>query len=263
MLVFSAITPHPPLLIPAIGQDNLVRLKKTKAAMEKLAYEFYLAQPETAIIISPHGELMANAFTLNSVEKFNISFKKFGDFNTQLNFKGDVSLAYQIKEKLETKLPLQMISQSELDHGVGIPLYCLGQNMPHLKIIPLGYCSADLNAHFNLGQELAEIIQKTPKRIALIASGDLSHCLTDNAPAPYSSSGKKFDQALIDLIKNKKNQEILHLEKNLIEEAAECGLKSIAILLGAVDNLNFTPEILSYESPFGVGYLVCDFKLNR
>jgi len=33
-LVFAAITPHPPLLIPSIGKDVIKKVDKTKKALE-------------------------------------------------------------------------------------------------------------------------------------------------------------------------------------------------------------------------------------
>ena len=55
---------------------------------------------------------------------------------------------------------------------------------------------------------------------------------------------------------------ILNLDLDFVEAAGECGLRSILILLGALDGLNWKPEILSYEAPFGVGYLVTNIKFE-
>ena len=65
-LVFSAITPHPPMLIPSIGQGALKKLEKTKQALEKLEQKLYVAHPDILIILSPHGSYFKDAFTLNS-----------------------------------------------------------------------------------------------------------------------------------------------------------------------------------------------------
>jgi len=54
---------------------------------------------------------------------------------------------------------------------------------------------------------------------------------------------------------------ILNIDPHLVEEAGECGYRSIIILLGALSGLSWQPEILSYEGPFGVGYLVINFKI--
>lgn len=263
MLVFSAICPHPPILIPTVGQENLAHIKKTHLAMQKLADEFYASQPETVLIISPHGKLLETAFTINTAPHLTANFKQFGDMETELNFKGDMGLCHQIKEVLETKIPIQLIAEPTLDHGAGVPLYYLSKNLAQLKIIPLGYSWQNSAMHFKLGQELAEIIHTSKQRIAVIASGDLSHCLTKNAPAKYSPVGKKFDKKIVELINQKETDKILNLDKQFVAEAAECGLRSILILLGILSEHNYTPEVLSYEGPFGVGYLVCNFELNR
>ena len=64
------------------------------------------------------------------------------------------------------------------------------------------------------------------------------------------------------LISLRKAAEILNLDERLIEQAGECGLRSFIILLGILNDIKYQPKILSYEGPFGVGYLVANFKLN-
>jgi AmmeMemoRadiSam system protein A len=47
------------------------------------------------------------------------------------------------------------------------------------------------------------------------------------------------------------------MDKNLIENAGECGLRPIIMVMGALDGKQARSEVLSYEAPFGVGYCVC------
>ncbi|MBI2459280.1 MAG: AmmeMemoRadiSam system protein B [Parcubacteria group bacterium] len=260
-IVFAAIVPHPPILIPAIGKENINQLKATADAYFKLEEDLYAAQAETIIIISPHGQLQAETFTLNLSPEFKGDFEKFGDLTTKLNLSGDVGLAYKIKEKLETKVPLQLMSQPELDHGAAIPLYLLTGHLPKIKIITLGYAGLDLAAHYNFGQLLKNQLLNLNDRVAIIASGDLSHRLSKNAPAGYSPKGKKFDKKLIDSLLKLETDEIIKFKPELIAEAEECGLKSIIILLGILAGIKYEPQLLSYEFPFGVGYLTMNFKL--
>ena len=49
---------------------------------------------------------------------------------------------------------------------------------------------------------------------------------------------------------------IFELDPELIEEAGECGLRSIITMAGTVDGYGRSSEVLSYEGPFGVGYMV-------
>ncbi|MDD5031885.1 MAG: class III extradiol dioxygenase subunit B-like domain-containing protein [Patescibacteria group bacterium] len=265
-IVFAAITPHPPILIPAIGKENLSKLKNTSEAYQELEESLYVREAETIIIISPHGLISSGSFTMNLSPEFILSFEDFGDLVTKMKLVGDIGLAYKIRESLETKAPLQLISEPNLDHGSGVPLFLLAQGLKNAnfqrrqaKIIPLYYCGLDLEAHFQFGQLLKKELLASKNRIGVIASGDLSHRLTKDAPAGYSRQGAKFDKKLIEYLKNKKTSEIIKMNEKLISDAGECGLKSIAILLGILDGIKYEPRILSYEGPFGVGYLTAEF----
>jgi len=261
-LVFASICPHPPLIIPTIGQENLKLVEKTTRAMKRLERKIKRAQPEIILTISPHGPLFADAFTLNLSDKFIAEFKNFGDFSTHLEFKGNLDLAYKIRESLETKLPLTMVTEPILDHGSAVPLYYLTSKLKNFSIIPITYSLLDYQMHLEFGRQLKEIIASDLKRIAIVASGDLSHRLTFDAPAGYSPQGIVFDQKLISLLKKRAVKKILELDQKLIEEAGECGLRSILILLGILEGVSYQLQILSYEGPFGVGYLVANFKLK-
>ena len=263
MLSFAAITPHPPILIPAIGRENVKRIKKTAEAMEELEKKLFEAKPDTIIIISPHGLILPDAFSINLNPDYTSNLEEFGDFSTKIKFKTNTALAFRIKELMEDKnIPLMMTSDGSLDHGAVVPLYFLTKRLPKVSILPLGYSLFDLKTHFNFGDFLKEILLNDGERIAVIASGDLSHRLSKNAPAGFSSRGKEFDEKLTELIANKNTAGILKLDEDLVKKAGECGLRSILILLGLLERINYTPEILSYEGPFGVGYLVANFKLD-
>lgn len=262
-LVFSAITPHPPVLIPEIGKDNLKKIAKTEEAMKKLEQDFYAAKPESLLIISPHGKILDDAFNINLSTDYSANFKEFGDFGLELKFKSDYMSIQEIRAADEghKEVPLVLTSETELDHGFSVPLYYLTQHLKNIPIIPITYSALDYKQHFALGQFLHRQLSKINKRFAIIASGDLSHRLTKDAPGGYSEQGEVFDRQLIELLKKKDSQGIMNMDPKLIKAAGECGLRSIIIMLGIIDSLNTETEVLSYEGPFGVGYTVCNFKL--
>ncbi len=260
-IVFSAIVPHSPFLIPTIGKENLLRLKATESSFYKLEGELYSSKAETILIISPHGVIQPNSFTMNVNPEFIVNFEEFGDLATKINLIGDIGLAHKIRERMETRAPLQLISEPKLDYGSGVPLYLLTPHLPKIKIIPVYYSGLDLEAHLKFGLLLKRELMVNKNRVAIIASGDLSHKLTQDAPAGYSPKAKKFDQKIINSLLNKKTNDMVKLKHDLLAEVCECGLKSIIILLGTVSGINYQPQILSYEAPFGVGYLAMNFKL--
>ncbi|MEK7580479.1 MAG: AmmeMemoRadiSam system protein B [Patescibacteria group bacterium] len=263
MLNFAAFVPHPPIAIPTVGKENLKFIKKTVRGFGDLAKKIGKAAPQTIIIISPHGQIFGDAFCINLSENYYGNFKDFGDLSTQLTFKGDIGLAHQIREGLETKIPLTMISDQILDHGVSVPLYYLSRYLSNFNIIPISYSLLDRAAHIKFGALLKEEILKSNKKIAIIASGDLSHRLTVDAPAGYSPRGTVFDQKIVDIIKKPKTaiKSLLDLDESLLEEAGECGFRSLLVLIGALSEIKYRSEIISYEGPFGVGYLIANFKL--
>ena len=264
MLSYGAILPHPPVLIPDIGKDNLGKISQTEAAMKKLEQELYAAKPASLVIISPHGQVLNDAFNINLSADYSVNFKEFGDFTIESKFKSDFMSIQEIRASDETQkaVPIVLTSQQELDHGFGVPLYYLTQHLKDIQLIPITYSALDLQQHFNFGQFLYRQLAKINKRFAIVASGDLSHKLTNDAPAGFSKKGAEFDKKLVELIKKIDANGIIGLDQKLCDEAGQCGLRSIAVLLGIIKQLNVEPEVLSYEGPFGVGYLVANFKFK-
>ena len=261
MIVFSSFLPHPPLLNPEIGKENLIKLKKTIAAYKHLEAELYNAKPDIIIIISPHGKLHKEAFTINQNPELKVNFKDFGDLITNRVFSNELGLGYRIKESIETSLPIILIAE-DLDYGSAIPLLQLTKHLSKIKILPIGYSDLSNKDHIKFGEIIKEEINKSKKRIAIIASGDLSHKLHKDSPAGYSQRGQEFDQIIIKLLAKKKIEELINFDEELRKEAGECGFKSLLILLGVMKNINYEPEKLSYEAPFGIGYLVENFKIK-
>lgn len=263
MIVFTAITPHPPVLIPTIGKDSLDQLKQTTEAMNKLKQDLTAANPEVILIISPHGQIIPDAFSINLSPTYKVNFEEFGDFATKLEFKSNPKICLRIKERMEdNEVPCVMTSKEALDHGAAVPLYFLTENLKNIPIIPISFSFLDYSHHFKFGQLLKREIVITKQRIAVIASGDMSHCLTKDAPGGYSPKGEEFDKKVIDYIKNKQFKKLIEMDPTLVEEAGECGLRSFIMLHGLLEEYNYQPEILSYEAPFGVGYMVANFKLT-
>jgi len=271
-LVFAALTPHPPIIVPEVGGAETKKVKKTILAMEKLAEDLAKSDPDTLIVISPHGLVYPDRFNVCGMENLRGDLTNFNTPQVSFKFKNDLDFAKVLdetanKEGIETLLYDNRVDFYELDHGVIVPLYFLTKKLEHsVKVVPIAYSLLSRASHVSFGQAISDVInnldKSEEKRVAIIASGDLSHRLIFQAPAGFSPVGEKFDQKLISLLKQKKTAEILDLDEDFVEEAGECGYRSILILLGALDEERYTPEILSYEGPFGVGYLVANFKLK-
>jgi len=159
-----------------------------------------------------------------------------------------------------------IISAPHPDWGFNVPLFFLAKDFKgEIQTYLIGLESPQF--YFEQGQKLYQKLrgeQFSAKKVALIASGDMSHCLKEEGPYGFQPDGPRFDEALIKALKHKDIETILKLDE-IYPEAGECGLRSFCFMLGILEasGLDYQPEILSYEGPFGVGYLVANFKIKN
>lgn len=270
-IIFGAISPHPPIIIPEIGGSEIKKVEKTIKGLKKLADVLEKAEPDTLVVISPHGLVYSDRMNVCGMTKLEGDMAHFGHPEIKFKYENDLDLAVVInkaanKEGIETLLYDSGAENRtyELDHGIYVPLYYLAANLTGIKVLPIAYSLLDRLQHFGFGQVIAEVAAKdSKKRIAIIASGDLSHRLIPAAPAGYTPTGEKFDKQLIKALGKNDTQKILNFEEDFLEEAGECGYRSILILLGALNDLKTKPEVLSYQGPFGVGYAVINYQIKN
>ena len=261
-LLNAAIVSHSPILIPEIGKINRQILNKTVDAYTELASQLQGNDIETIIIISPHGQVQDKRFTINVGPELAINLSEFGYLGAKRKFNSDLQIISELKDFSGPEI--QLISHEKMDYGCSVPLHLLTNNMPDVKIVSISYAGElGLEDHFNLGEHLGKVVGNSAKRIAIIASGDLSHRLKKSSPNGYSPKGAKFDNKLIEYLNDPETvrKNILAMDAKLIKDANECGLKSISILLGALSNLEYKPKMLAYQTELGIGYLTMDFKL--
>ena len=256
-LVFAAVTPHTPLLIPTIGKDQLQTMVKTKEAMEQLEKELYVARPQTIVIISPHSSIFPESFSLNAHTRMSTSFEKFGDLATKKEWLGSPDLAAKIGHLAkEREFPIQLVSQDRIDHGAAVPLMYLTDHLPDIRVLVIGYSALSPEYHIRFGNLLKDAFLETDKRVAVIASGDLSHekKAPTNSPEPY-----RFDATLMQILTEQGIQKLKNMDDPVIVAGEECGYRSLLILLGILHDMKYTFKPYSYEHPFGVGYLAGQF----
>lgn len=264
-IVFGCVSPHPPLLIPDIGHGQERTISSTINALEKLAEELGESQPDTLVLVSPHGAVMSRAMGVATCPSSQGDLAVWGSSEPEYIFDNDLELVRALQEEAKSAgISLQSIGQRgyDLDHGVLVPMHFLVEGAAGLPLVPLTFSMLPLRTHFSFGQAIRRAAERTGRRVAFVASGDLSHRLIPGTPAGYDPAGKEFDQKISQALSAMDARQVLELDPDLIERAGECGLRSIVMLLGALDGLKVTPEVLSYEGPFGVGYLVAGFNVE-
>lgn len=263
MIVFAAFLPHTPLLVPAVGKENLKRLASTSEGVRHLAEELYASMPDTIVIISSHSIKHDTAFSINLHDDYLVDLKKFGDLATTARFLPDVAMINMVQRIVRAQeIAITLDSDPTLDYGTGVPLLLLTERLPDVRIVPISYSGLSPKEHVAFGRALQEALVKTNQRVAVLASGDLSHALSSLGPVGYRPQGQEFDNVAIQAVEHVSTSQLLRLDPSDIEAAAECAYRPLLTLFGLLERLNVRPEILSYESPFGVGLLVAQFHLK-
>ncbi len=262
MLSFAAIAPHSPLLIPTIGKDNIKKLNGTVKALETLAQSFDAADIDTLLIISSHATQHEDAFSINLHDEYHTDFSDFGDMSTSKEFFPDVEFITQVQQAARDQdIPFTLNSSYALDHGIGVPLHYLPQTSPSPKIVPISYSGLSPKEHLKFGLFLKDVIEQSQRRIGIIASGDLSHGLSSDAPLGFKKEGEKFDETIRQAVSSGSTSVLMAMGEDLPKEAGSCLYKQLLVLFGVIERKTTRPEILSYEAPFGVGYMVAEFHL--
>lgn len=263
-LLGGYLFPHPPILIEEIGRGEELKAAKTIAGMNQLASDIKDREPSTIILITPHGPIFRDGIAISIETKLAGDFSRFGHSNLEYSFQNNVEMVQAIvSESLREDIPLVQINKAsatkmdieeKLDHGALVPLHFLNKEYNNYKLVHITYGLLMSNILAKFGQLLAKVVEESDEQVVIIASGDLSHKLSNEGPYSYSPYGKEFDEKIMGMIKKGSMEEIVNFDFRLADQAGECGLRSLIITAGALSNKNLCAQVVSYEGPFGVGY---------
>jgi AmmeMemoRadiSam system protein A len=258
--VFGVIAPHPPILVPEVGGRQAETAQSTLDALETARLALEAFNPETIVLMSPHAPAAADTLLIDGSARFTGTLSQFGD-PTAYDWNGDPEFAAELLHELEAA-GLPVVERSEdprlrsgwLDHGTIVPLSFLDPARKR-RLVVLSLSFLPLAVNRDLGRAVRATAERTGRRIAFVASGDCSHRLTPDAPAGYTPEGAEFDSWLHDTIVRGSLSELAAVDEELEEEAGECGLRSFIAVGGFAGADPVPTRVLSYEGPWGVGYL--------
>jgi AmmeMemoRadiSam system protein A/AmmeMemoRadiSam system protein B len=256
-IVFSGIAPHPPIMVPEVGREAVAEVRGSIAAMAELTHRIIKSGAETVVIISPHAPLSPDAFVAYHSQPLHGNFANFRAPGTSVEFPIDEELlAGIVNSASHADYDVPALEGQALDHGTAVPLYFLDRNGWHGRVVALGYSFLANEDHLKFGECIREAAESVGRTVAFVASGDLSHRLKPEAPAGYNPSAHFFDEQVVDALTGNTPLQIVDIDPNLRRMAGECGYRSILVALGLTKSLPAACEVLHYEAPFGVGYLV-------
>lgn len=265
------LLPHPPIVVPEVGRGEEDKIANTNNSFHVIGKEIAGKEPDTIVIITPHAVMFQDAIALSYEDKISGDMGKFGAPQVSMKLEIDKKLTSKIYELAYNEgIPVVMATNSlvnkynasiELDHGSMVPLYFINKYHKEYKLVHITYAPLSDVELYKFGIVIKKAAEELKDKIVLIASGDLSHRLREDGPYNYSPYGKKFDTEFILNLEKGAVKDVFSIDRETIHNAGECGRRSAAILLGALEGSKFIGELLSYEGTFGVGYGVVRFNI--
>ncbi len=250
--------PHPPILIPEIGNGEERKASITQDGFSKVIDEIKGAHPDVLILLTPHGSASHHLIAVNESDVYRGNFVDFGFPRLALEADSEKMLREKILA-FGTKKKLSITGNKiTLDHGALVPLYFLKKEGITLPMVHLSVGWSDSQEAYETGVMLGSLCKEYDKNIVVIASGDLSHRLKETGPYGFHPKGPLFDEKIKEAFDTNQLQSLLDIEEDVIEEAGQCGLMPFLIASGMLKELTVNTTCYSYQNPYGVGYL-CGF----
>jgi len=275
-LIFACIAPHGSMIIPLLGEKGAEKALATRAAMEDLGRRVAAAQPETLVVITPHGHRVDGCFSLLNNRRVQGTLGPEPESNGHsftLTFEVDKELNAAIVEearaldvpaaRLGYAVPDETQFWQPLDWGVTVPLWFLGA-MFHPQPRVVIACPDRGNMPWQLfptfGKSIRLAAESINRRVAFIASADLGHAHDAQGPYGYDIASKEFDTALIDAVKAQDLARLLEFDLDWLKRASTDSYGQILNLYGAIRGTNFRGELLSYEVPTYFGMMCVAYE---
>lgn len=256
-LVFAGIAPHPPIMVPEVGRDAIAEVRGSIEAMREFTERIIESGAQTLVIVSPHAPLDMRAFVAYEDAQLYGDFANFRAPDTRVEAPLDEELLGAIsRASSEQGYEVLGILGHNLDHGTAVPLYFLQRNGWRGRVVALGYSFLSNEDHLRFGSCIKRAADEVGRPVAFVASGDLSHRLKPEAPAGYNPQAYLFDQEVVGAIRDANPERIITIDQDLRKMAGECGYRSMMVAFGVTEKIPHACEVLNYEAPFGVGYLV-------
>lgn len=254
-VVCAVLMPHAPVLVPGVGDASSAAIAGSRRAMRNAAKCVLSHHPESVVLISPHSPRKPQAFGFWANDLLQGSFAQFNAPQAEVSLPLDQPLAQAVAAEMHARqLQTWAIHQVPLDHGALVPLWFLAEAGWAGPTVILGLKHPGDGELRALGEAIAAAAQALPRRLAVIASGDLSHRLTADAPCGFHPQACQFDDTFVGLVRVGGYRKIETIAAELRELAAEDAVDSTVIAAAAANWQTRGHQVLNYEGPFGVGY---------
>lgn len=246
---------HAPIVIPEIAGDRADECATSTFAMREAARALVAHEVDVCVLVSPHAPRSRTRWGIGHGEQLGGSFARFGHAGLALTFRGAPHAATLLAHEAERRgLACLAAPTDDLDHGSLVPLYFLHEAGYRGRVLLIALPYPNTGSELTFGAAIRAAADESGQRWAVLASGDMSHRLTRDAPAGYAPRARAFDDGFVARLRATDLHGAISLPADLIEVAAEDVVQSTSVAAGAIDFAMRNARVFAYEGPFGVGY---------
>ena len=260
-LAYAAALPHTPQLLVRPETEDRAQVRRVHEAYGQVQRGLAEARPDVIVII---GGDHIEGFFLNAVPALAafVGSRISGTFDRyRYTFPVHEPLARAIVEQsIDQGFDLTYSQDLPLDYAFYVPLH-FAMPRPPVPIVPL-YVNVYLPPQptprrcYAWGQVLRAILDGRPERVALIASGGLSHYPgTDR----YASPDYEWDRQLLATLQAGRGRQTAALTGDELDKAGNVELRTWITLLGAVADA--PAQVICYEPSWHHGNAVVTWPL--
>jgi 2,3-dihydroxyphenylpropionate 1,2-dioxygenase len=261
MLVGAFACAHTPQLLARPDTEDRALVLRVHAAFGRVRRRLEALRPDAIVVV---GGDHVEAFFLNAVPALAVYVGEecagsFGHY--RYRFPIHEPLARAIAEQgIERGFDLLYTQDAPLDYAFYVPLY-FTMPAPAVPIVPL-----HVNVYLppqptprrchDWGRALGEILGARPERIALMASGGMSHY---PGTERYASPEFDWDRRVLDQLAQGRGRELAALTGEELDKAGNVELRTWLTVLGAVGDAR--ADVYCYEPSWHHGNAVVEWPL--
>ena len=252
-------TVHAPQLIIRPPDENPEMLDASIAAMRELGKILDETKPDVILFLgSDHLE----TFSMNCIPTFAIiggkrAISEFAGRNYEMPLHTEMAEDF-LDKLIHEGFDISYSENAVLGHTYAVPFeYLIGKrNIPIVPFHTNVYMPPLPTAQrcVSLGRTIAKIIKGRPERVAIIASGGMSHY---PGTTKYSTPEFEFDRWMISQLEIGNTAAVINLTPEQLDEAGNTEMLNWSIMLGAIGPV--PGELLQYTPTWHHGHCMMRF----
>lgn len=263
-LVFAGGCSHVPDLLARPEIDPAEAVGRLTEGYERLRKALVAARPDVLLVTTDchFQSFETGGFVVGTGEQHegSMAFFKRGDLDLKLRGAPEFARAIAQRAKLH-RVEVESAPEIQLDHGLIVPLKQLlpSDDLPVVPIVTQPARSFSPFGARAFGQAIREVIEGSGLRVALLATGGLSHWLD---PGKFGFVDVEFDRYVLDLVRAGRGLDLANLEPYPLLDHGQYEILNWIIMFGAV-GAGVRGDVYAYEplAASGGGWTVVNMLL--